>query len=1144
MFPVIGVLLMTIFASVLLSNPCWGNDKSQDESKSDRKRRRIRFHDVTEQMIQPLIAPVLQQENNDVVDAVKKEYNDLPQHQPVSSLVANLSGLNIQSCAVNLVGAPEVVDKGVSPIVSPQLTGRQSQRRHSVACESQSGIENANRSHTDSGSSQMSRDSLEQSFRPHAEVSENDINVHRRLDSEEGRPLTSSSGIASYSQHSFEVDSLDVTNRNRRSDRRSYSTNGAVSPATSVHAEPTSSYADQQMLDQQEEKNVNEQRDSSKTPNRNLILAKWLSDVENSRKNKSWTKEKSAENCVKVKPRLSDQNSSYGSQPNITSSTTENFTEEVNSQNNIKKYRRKTRMLKRQEKLSLLRMRQPCDTTSTSGSDSEQRRGQVQTVEGTCVHGTRCQSRCRKRMKRKNRYQPNHGADCSLYIEGNREGHKPSKSFSEAGDTRDDGNGICGQGGDLLSNNRGACTFHTRGQQRKVDCVLGGHPTFVQRDGVGICLDEISQNKKKYLDASERGASILGQSGVVVISDMPEESCSRGASMFGESDITSGVKCCNSDNPRGASTLGDCTIKDDSPSGLRADFSLDIGREKMFDRGKTQGSCAEDTQIRGASSFGNDSHEIKRGASEMRGASSFGIPTKRPTGVPHANSLGEDALVADTSSVTLSMAFESDFTKGEKYSSGVSSRMVRHYKNATCEKQNTNLRHHSDDSKAFEEIPVRSSTPYPSESGPLNSSFVKPLKIIAKNTNETEFQPTPEVAETVKTNHRGGLKFSFDDSKKASYSNPCDSCNPMAESTQALGNVCTSTRNLQNETEVAKLIDNVKINDVDSQNCERGTTSYLSFSCNATQGFVGHGYRDIIDKKNFSDKKLHVGLSRPNEEELVENNNYLEITKIETEKNGAGTIYETETKSYNSNTVNRAFKPGADSALMQGLLSALKKDSLAKKCKKTKLLQDKGYLVVPDKNLVSSVHTVVNMDGKFQLDFKSEVGDNSSSSSNKHVLSNGAIGDGFQEKHTEKQQRTEDLLITKKDNGFGKLTFSLIYNYIDDSHSLLYVSIIKLKDLPPESFDTLRGVQVKFSVFPKGSAWRYTKSIKGESRNPQFNDLFIVSSITPDCLLKSVIKFAAVSCEMHIGELEVPLVGLYSRKKIKKTMALMQPDIN
>ena len=89
-------------------------DKFKRKFEQKYGRRTIRFHNIPEKIAKEP-SSVLQQENNDVVDAVRKEYQDLPQFQPVSGLVGNIGGLLGQTCVVNMSKA-EVRDTGVSPI--------------------------------------------------------------------------------------------------------------------------------------------------------------------------------------------------------------------------------------------------------------------------------------------------------------------------------------------------------------------------------------------------------------------------------------------------------------------------------------------------------------------------------------------------------------------------------------------------------------------------------------------------------------------------------------------------------------------------------------------------------------------------------------------------------------------------------------------------------------------------------------------------------------------------------------------------------------------------------------------------------------------------------------------------------------------
>lgn len=115
---------MLVFGGLLFSSgatPCktktMPDDKFKRQFERQYGRRTIRFHNVPEKIAQEPNS-VLQQENNDIVDAVRKEYQDLPQFQPVSGLVGgDIMGLHGQTCVVN-VCRPEVRDRGVSPIHS------------------------------------------------------------------------------------------------------------------------------------------------------------------------------------------------------------------------------------------------------------------------------------------------------------------------------------------------------------------------------------------------------------------------------------------------------------------------------------------------------------------------------------------------------------------------------------------------------------------------------------------------------------------------------------------------------------------------------------------------------------------------------------------------------------------------------------------------------------------------------------------------------------------------------------------------------------------------------------------------------------------------------------------------------------------
>ena len=110
-----GGLLITS-GTTLCKPKAMPDNKFKKKFEQQYGRRTIRFHNVPERIAKEPFS-VLQQENNDVVDAVRSEYQDLPQCQPVSELVGNIVGLHGETCAVN-VCRPEVMEKGTSPIHS------------------------------------------------------------------------------------------------------------------------------------------------------------------------------------------------------------------------------------------------------------------------------------------------------------------------------------------------------------------------------------------------------------------------------------------------------------------------------------------------------------------------------------------------------------------------------------------------------------------------------------------------------------------------------------------------------------------------------------------------------------------------------------------------------------------------------------------------------------------------------------------------------------------------------------------------------------------------------------------------------------------------------------------------------------------
>ena len=189
---------MLIFGGLLFSSGAsFSKTKTMSDNRFKRKfeqhygRRTIRFHNIPDKIAKEPLS-ILQQENNDVVDAVKKEYHDLPQHQPVSGLVGNtcIAGLHCQTCAVNIV-RPEATDRGVSPI-------------HSTAREYTSGYERPSYKGRDSDAEHEvdvhKKNSLTIALQDKVIVAENDFTQGNRA---------ASSGIGTNSPDSYDADSLE-----------------------------------------------------------------------------------------------------------------------------------------------------------------------------------------------------------------------------------------------------------------------------------------------------------------------------------------------------------------------------------------------------------------------------------------------------------------------------------------------------------------------------------------------------------------------------------------------------------------------------------------------------------------------------------------------------------------------------------------------------------------------------------------------------------------------------------------------------------------------------------------------------------------------------------------------------------------------
>ena len=187
---------MLMFGGLLFSSrSSFSRTKTMSDNRFKKKfeqqygRRTIRFHNIPDKIAKEP-SSVLQQENNDVVDAVRKEYNDLPQYQPISGLVGNIAGLHGQTCAVNII-RPEVTGRGVSPI-------------HSTVREYTSDYDNP--SYKDKDSDAEHEDDVIKKNSLAITLQDKDIVVG---DDYTQRTRAASSGIGTNSPDSCEIDSLE-----------------------------------------------------------------------------------------------------------------------------------------------------------------------------------------------------------------------------------------------------------------------------------------------------------------------------------------------------------------------------------------------------------------------------------------------------------------------------------------------------------------------------------------------------------------------------------------------------------------------------------------------------------------------------------------------------------------------------------------------------------------------------------------------------------------------------------------------------------------------------------------------------------------------------------------------------------------------
>ena len=113
-FPAIGAALMLLFGGLLLTTAtrCGLKDSESGDLERTGKRfsRKISFYNVPDQLHCGATS-VLQQEDNDIVDAVVKQCDYLKQYQPSYDHIDNCNKSH-----ATILSRPKMVDKGLSPI--------------------------------------------------------------------------------------------------------------------------------------------------------------------------------------------------------------------------------------------------------------------------------------------------------------------------------------------------------------------------------------------------------------------------------------------------------------------------------------------------------------------------------------------------------------------------------------------------------------------------------------------------------------------------------------------------------------------------------------------------------------------------------------------------------------------------------------------------------------------------------------------------------------------------------------------------------------------------------------------------------------------------------------------------------------------
>ena len=1186
-FPVIGVLLMSIFASLLLSNPCWGNNKSHGgPPKPNQKGQRLRFHDVTEEMLQPAIAPVLQQENNEVVDAVKKEYNDLPQHQPVSSLVAGISGLSCQTCAVNFVVSPEVADRGVKPAISPEITKQTDQENQLKHCGTLCGTENVPGINKSNRESQMLG---EQSFchspklsqQPREKIQNSsistDMDAKEIVESKDTRALTTPSRNASHLQLSYEIDSLgyESCTSNSCSLLLRSRTVSPVAPACEPAENDTTS---QRILGLQ---NTFEMKNILTLSSRNLAVQKWLKDIEEIQSKHPWR-----EDCI------ADQISSAESQAHNISLRT----------------RRRPHVLHRKEKLTKTQRRHSLDATSES--DTNRLGAKLKAVDKNCSYGLKCQSRCKKIVKKRVKNVRTLSTDNSLNDE--REEKDTSQSCCEIKNTP-------------------KTVKHGRSFSKCRSARNTNYDPLVDRKTEKTNFVQTCTNASNCISSNTRGASVLGEPGVVGASDVLENV--RGASILAESQI-------DINNTRDQSSVQWKTVQ--TSIGSQNNEAKELRDE--ISSAQRNGQETENFKIPGASFFANNKTLKSGSAFDIRGGSFLGHQTtataSNVSGDDQTNNwnntgVRDDTLGIDISSVSLSMAFDSGSSRHEKsnkFKSKVS--MLQQRRRASLTRDFKCCKQYKDESSMFEEMPNLSSTPIPRE-----------------RTNVRKLTSSPGHNENLQANcfatQLNKNSSNFSERRKRDY------CSTRTGNETVDGFQIKNKMSKENEEETPQFLENAKcINKVNIRSCEGAEIVLLPNNNKISSGYCENkierklnsspieksqfekqersNYEDVLcsnsqkiiesDSKENAQRKNYQTIENPDYNDGTERclrtcNNSKKMSKTDSDedaqdlentsktiknhksspqldfarvvpssnsKNAQEKNWKTreicdeniviqesfsgpsqpsnvvpahnsisnkiemasdEKQSGNCNNTKQGVKSGVNSSFMQGLLNTLKKESSSKKLKKdTFRINDEQSVRKPLKDSCLNEHTRSINTIREELRGESKLGRVNSIVKNEPLREKMDDSD-FRENHKVRKEDQANELVNKK-CWFGKLSFSLIYNSLDESHSLLYVSIHQLKDLALRSIGCQQGVQIKFCILPKASMWKYSKIIKGEDTTLQFKDVFIVSGISPEGLIDSVIKFVVLSDNFPIGELVVPLAELYYRKKMKRTSDLTQPETN